>query len=116
MTDKTYTVAGVSKHKGEFKVRFANDTLRVKVLEKHEHTDVVLVELPKAMTKVDAIKHISTLDQFDNVNAKAAIMDYLDRKDVAPVAKAPVVKADPAARKATKAPKAKVAADEDAPF
>ncbi len=116
MTDKTYTVAGVSKHKGEFKVRFANDTLRVKVLEKHEHTDVVLVELPKAMTKVDAIKHIATLDQFDNVNAKAAIMDYLDRKDVAPVAKAPKLKVDPAAKKAVKAKKTAVTADEDAPF
>jgi len=116
MTNQTFTVAGTSKHKGEHKVRFANDTLRVKVLEKHEHTDVILVELPKAMTKLDAIKHIATLDQFANVGSKAAIMDYLDRKDVAPKAKAPVVRADPAARKAVKASKAAVTADEDAPF
>lgn len=117
MTDKTYTVAGTSKLNGEYKVRFANDMLRTKVLAKHDHTDIILVELPKAMTKLAAIQHIATLDEFDNVGSKAAIMDYLDRKDVAPKAKAPAVKApaDPAARKATKA-QAKVAVDEDAPF
>ena len=116
MTNKTYTVAGTSKLKGEYKVRFANDTMRVKVLEKHDHTDVILVELPKAMTKLDAIKHIATLDEFANVGSKSAIMDYLDRKDVAPVAKAPKLKADPAAKKATKAKAAAATADEDAPF
>jgi len=117
MTNQTFTVAGVSKHKGEFKVRFANDMLRTKNLTKSGHTDINLVELPKAMLKLDAVKHIATLDEFDNVGSKAAIMDYLDRKDVAPKAKAPAVKASgPAAKKAVKAPKAKVAADEDAPF
>jgi DNA gyrase/topoisomerase IV subunit A len=116
MTDQTFTVAGTSKHNGGFKVRFANDMMRIKNLTKSGHTDIVLVELPKAMTKLDAIKHIATLDEFNNVGSKSAIMDYLDRKDVEPKAKAPAVKADPAA----KAPKAKskvaVAADEDAPF
>ena len=116
MTNQTFTVAGTSKLKGEYKVRFANDTMRVKVLEKHEHTDVILVELPKAMSKLDAVKHIATLDEFDNVGSKAAIMDYLDRKDSAPKAKAPIVKADPAAKKSTKPAKVAVAADEDAPF
>lgn len=113
MTDKIYTVAGVSKHKGEFKVRFANDTMRVKVLEKHDHTEVVLTELPKAMLKLDAVKYIATLDEFNTVGAKAAIMDYLDRKDTAP--KAPAVKAPVKAKAPTKA-KAAVTADEDAPF
>lgn len=112
MTNQTFTVAGVSKHKGEFKVRFANDLMRTKNLTKSGHTDITLVELPKAMLKLDAVKYIGTLDEFNNVGAKAAIMDYLDRKDEAPKAK-PVV--GPAAKKATKA-KAAVAADEDAPF
>jgi hypothetical protein len=116
MTDQTFTVAGTSKHNGGFKVRFANDMMRIKNLTKSGHDEIVLVELPKAMTKLDAIKHIATLDEFNNVGSKSAIMDYLDRKDVEPKAKAPAVKADPAA----KAPKAKskvaVAADEDAPF
>jgi len=117
MTNQTFTVAGVSKHKGEFKVRFANDLMRTKNLTKSGHTDITLVELPNAMLKLEAVKYIATLDEFNNVGAKAAIMDYLDRKDEAPKAKGPAVKAsDPAARKATKAPKAKVTADEDAPF
>jgi hypothetical protein len=112
MTDKTYTVAGTSKLKGEYKVRFANDMLRTKVLDKHDHTDIILVELPRAMSKLDAVKHIATLDEFNTVGSKAAIMDYLDRKDVAPKAKAPAVKAAKAPVKATKAPtKAKVAVD-----
>ena len=117
MTDKTFTVAGTSKFKDGYKVRFANDLMRTKNLTKSGHTDIVLVELPQAMSKLDAIKHIATLDEFNNVGSKAAIMDYLDRKDVAPKSKAPAVKAvDPAVKKATKAPKAKVTADEDAPF
>lgn len=115
MTDKTFTVAGTSKFKDGFKVRFANDLMRTKNLTKSGHTDIILVELPSAMQKLDAVKYIATLDEFDNVGSKAAIMDYLDRKDVAPKSKAPAVKADPAAKKATKA-KAAVTADEDAPF
>jgi hypothetical protein len=119
MTNQTFTVAGTSKHKGEFKVRFANDLMRTKNLTKSGHTDITLVELPQAMLKLDAIKYIATLDEFDNVGAKAAIMDYLDRKDEAPKApavKAPAVKASgPAVQKATKA-KTAVTADEDAPF
>jgi|LakMenE01Jun11ns_1017448.scaffolds.fasta_scaffold9955854_14 hypothetical protein len=116
MTNQTFTVAGTSKHKGEFKVRFANDLMRTKNLTKSGHTDITLVELPQAMLKLDAIKYIATLDEFDNVGAKTAIMDYLDRKDEAPKAKGPAVKASgPAAKKVTKA-KAAVTADEDAPF
>ncbi len=114
MTNQTFTVAGTSKHNGQFKVRFANDMMRTKNLTKSGHTDIVLVELPQAMTKLDAIKHIATLDEFNTAGSKAAIMDYLDRKDVEPKAKAPAVKAAPKA-KAVKA-KATVAADEDAPF
>ncbi len=117
-TDKTFTVAGTSKHNGGFKVRFANDLMRTKNLTKSGHTDIILVELPKAMSKLEAVNYIATQSEFDNVGSKAAIMDYLDRNDVAP--KAPKAKADPAAKapKAVKAPKAKavVAADEDAPF
>ena len=118
MTDKTFTVAGTSKFKDGYKVRFANDLMRTKNLTKSGHTDINLVELPRAMSKLDAVKHIATLDEFDNVGSKSAIMDYLDRKDVAPKAKASATKVDPAAKKAVKATKAKAAVteDEDAPF
>jgi len=120
-TDKLFTVAGVSTLDGETKVRFANDTLRLKVLMKHGHTDPILVELPEAMTKLAAVKFIKGLDEFAGVQAQSAIADYLDRKDEAPKAKVskPVAKATktPVA-KTTKAPAkaVKVTEDEDAPF
>ena len=43
---KTFSHAGVSKLDGEFKVRFANDALRTKVLIKNGHTDIDILELP----------------------------------------------------------------------
>ena len=120
-TDKTYTVSGTSKLNGAYKVRFANDIMRTKTLTKSGHTDIVLVELPKAMLKRDAVEYISTLDEFNNVGSKSAIMDYLDRNEVAPTVTAPAVKAtkatDPVAKKAAPAKaKAKTTEDEDAPY
>jgi hypothetical protein len=115
-TDKTYTVAGTSKLNGGFKVRFANDLMRTKNLTKSGHTDIVLVELPKAMLKLDAVNYIATLDEFDNVGSKSAIMDYLDRNDAEPKAKSsPAAKAPTKAKSPAKA-KAAETVDEDAPF
>jgi 2-keto-3-deoxy-L-rhamnonate aldolase RhmA len=116
-TDKQFTVAGVSKLDGEYKVRFANDVLRIKVLAKHGHEDITLVELPSAMSKVDAVKFIKGLDEFAGASEQSAIADYLDRKDEKP-AKATATKAPAKAKAAPKAT-AKVAdtsAMEDAPF
>ena len=105
-TDKLFTVCGTSKLDGEYKVRFANDQLRIKVLAKHGHEDITLIELPSAMTKVEAVRFIKTVDEFAGAASQSAIADYLDRKDEAPKAKA------------TKAPAkaAKVVENEDAPF
>lgn len=117
-TDKLFTVAGTSKLDGEYKVRFANDVLRIKVLAKHGHEDITLVELPHAMTKVEAVKFIKTVDEFSGVAAQAAIADYLDRNDEAPKAKVskPVAKAPAKATKTPAKVTAKVTEDEDAPF
>jgi hypothetical protein len=122
-TDKLFTVAGTSKHPEHgFKVRFANDSMRVKNLAKSGHTDITLIELDVPMTKLDAVNFIKTLDEFQGVSEQSAIADYLDRNDETP-AKAP--KAEAKAKTATvKAPKAKAAkvpavdtsAMEDAPF
>ena len=95
-TDKLFTVAGVSTLDGETKVRFANDELRVKVLMKHGHTDPILIGLESPMTKLDAVKFIQGLPEFEGVAAQSAIADYLD-------ANTPKVKAV-ATPKATKAP------------
>ena len=119
-TDKLFNVVGVSKLNGEYKVRFATDVMRVKVLAKHGHEDIRLAELDKPMTKYDGVKAIQSMDEFKDAAAQSAIADYLDEKaPKAPKAKAgPAVKA-PAKAAKTKAPaKVKVTAteDEDAPF
>lgn len=118
-TDKLFTVAGVSTLNGEVKVRFATDILRIKVLAKSGHEDITLIELEQPMSKLDAVKFIKGIDEFQGVAAQAAIADYLDRNDSKPTkaTKAPAVKAPAKAK--TAAPKAKVTvpADvEDAPF
>ena len=119
-TDKLFKVVGVSKLAGEYKVRFANDIMRIKVLTKHGHEDIRLAELDTAMTKVDAVKALKSLDEFQDVTAQSAIADYLDRKDEAPKTKAPAkstkATAKVAAPKAAKAPKVDTSEMEDAPF
>lgn len=123
-TDKLFTVAGTSKLNGEMKVRFANDVMRIKVLAKHGHEDITLVELPEAMTKLDAVKFIKTVDEFSGVAEQSAIADYLDRKDEKPTVAKAEKTAKPAKAATAKAPKAKAekapAVDlsevEDAPF
>jgi hypothetical protein len=39
-TDKKFSVAGVSTLEGKTKIRFANDTMRIKILAKNGHTNV----------------------------------------------------------------------------
>ena len=101
----TYSHAGVSKLDGEFKVRFANDALRVKVLAKNGHTGIDIVELKNPMTKEDAVAYLLKID-FDNGNkeVRAALEAAADKRGVT---KAKVSK--PVAKKATKTPANKVA-------
>lgn len=116
-TDKTFKVAGISKLDGEYKVRFANDLMRIKVLAKHGHEDIRLAELDTAVTKLEAAKLIATMEDFADAAAQSVIAEYLEDntpKTKAPVkAKAAPAKA-PAKAKATKT--AKVVEDEEAPF
>ena len=62
-TEKTFTVAGTATNSdGTVKVRFANDLVaRIKILNKNNCTNINLVELPKAMTKMEALQHLQTL-------------------------------------------------------
>jgi hypothetical protein len=116
-TDKTYTVAGVSKLNGDYKIRFANDVMRVKNLAKSGHEDIRLVELAEAMLKTDAARFIAALPEFEDADAQAAIADYLARHD-----RAPKVEVKRAVKKAVTTKPAKAAkvtapeASEDAPF
>ena len=58
--DKTFTVAGTATNAdGTVKVRFANDLVaRIKILNKSGCNNINLVELPQAMTKLEALQYL----------------------------------------------------------
>ena len=61
-TEKLFTVAGTATQNGVTKARFANDLVaRIKILNKNNCTNINLVELPRAMTKMEALQHLQTL-------------------------------------------------------
>ena len=114
-TDKTFSVAGISKLNGNYKVRFANDVMRIKVLAKSGHEDIRLADLEGEFTKMAAAQALLGLDEFQDSIAQSTITEYIEdnspkakvSKPVATATKTPVAKT-------TKA--AKVTEDEDAPF
>ena len=60
--EKMFTVAGTATQNGVTKARFANDMVaRVKILTKSGCTNINLVELPRPMTKLEALQHLQTL-------------------------------------------------------
>jgi len=71
--NKLFKVAGVSAVKGQYKVRFANDMARVKVLIKTDHTDIELMELPSAMSKGQAATFLKTTSLMDKEQYRHAI-------------------------------------------
>jgi hypothetical protein len=93
-TDKKFAVAGVSTLEGKTKVRFANDTMRIKILAKNGHTDVELVELPVEMTKAEIAQHMVEVGFGKGNTAVEAAIAYVAKKNPAPqaVVKAPVAK------------------------
>ena len=100
MTDKLFTHAGYSFHNGSYKARFANDALRVKVLEKDGHTDIQMTPLIQPSTKQEAVEALLKADfAGDNAQAKAALEAELDKRSDAPKAvKATKAKAAPKAK------------------
>lgn len=110
--EKTFTVAGVSCLKGVYKLRVANGIDRVKVLHKNDHTDIRLIELPSAMTKMEAVQYLMDLpnntnpdfdddykNAFTDLDAQQAFDDFLASKAPKP----------PKPAKAPKEPKVKKA-------
>jgi formate dehydrogenase maturation protein FdhE len=100
--EKTFTVAGVSCLKGEYKARFANNIDRVKTLVQNHHTDIRLMELGSAMTKAQAIEAIKDLAEYEDIDAQRAFDDFLSAKSPKP----------PKPAKAPKEPKVKKAVAE----
>jgi hypothetical protein len=124
----TFKVAGTSSLNGTTKVRFANDMLRVKVLEKNGHKNVDLVEFISPLTKEQAV---AKLIEMDFAKGDKIIMDALanalDKRSEKPAkAKAApkakkgpsmdAIKAKAAVAKTKAAPKVNLSELEDAPY
>jgi hypothetical protein len=78
---KTFSHVGYSKLNGVYKARFANDALRVKVLEKGGHQDIQLEPLLAPMTKEDAIAYLVKINfAGSNTEAHAALVAELDKR------------------------------------
>lgn len=96
-TDKKFAVAGVSTQAGKTKVRFANDTMRIKILAKNGHTDIELVELPREMTKAEIAQHLVEIGFGKGNAAVEAAVAYVAKKNPsAPKAKVSTVTAEKA--------------------
>ena len=65
---ETFTIVGVSKHKGKFKVRYTNDERRAAHLESVGHTEVSMLQLPFASNKTDCVDALLNLDLGEEAN------------------------------------------------
>jgi ribosome maturation protein Sdo1 len=94
-TAKTFSVAGVSTLEGKTKIRFANDSMRIKILAKNGHTDVELIDLPREMTKGEIAQHMSEIGFGSGKPAVlAAIKDLAKKNPVGKTASTPAVQAE----------------------
>jgi hypothetical protein len=64
--EKLFTVAGTATNPdGTVKARFANDLVaRIKILNKAGCADINLMELPRPMTKLEALGHLESLGTY----------------------------------------------------
>lgn len=103
-----FSHAGVSKLNGEFKVRFCNDAMRVKVLAKNGHKDIDIIELKTPMSKVEIVEYLLSID-FDNGNkeVRAALEQALDKRSAPEAANRDKPKKEAKKPKAPAKPKTK---------
>jgi hypothetical protein len=114
-TDKQFTVVGSSTLDGKTKVRFMNDSIRVKILEKNGHTNIDFINLPHAMSKVDAVRYMQSQNYGDgNLDIQAAMV-YVLKKNKA-VETAPAKPAVVEVNDAVPAPAASDFKVQDAPY
>ena len=101
----TFSHAGVSKLDGEFKVRFCNDAMRVKVLAKNGHKDIDIIELKNPMTKAEIVAYLLSIN-FDNGNkaVRAALEAAQEKRSETPQAANKERKGNKETKKPKKAP------------
>ncbi len=82
MSTKLFSVAGITVHNGNAKVRFTEDMgRRVKQFSKGGATRVDFVSLPQAMNKIDALKYLLTLPNFASAEDQATISETLSDRE-----------------------------------
>ena len=92
-TDKKFSVAGVSTINGKTKIRWANDVMRIKILQKNGHSDLELITLPNEMTKAEIAAYLIK-EGFGKGNAATeSAIAYVQKKNPAAVTKVPATAA-----------------------
>ena len=85
MANQTFKVAGITTHNDVTKVRFTDDLIRrVKQFTKGQASRVDLIELPEAMSKLDALKYLQTHEMFQSPDDQAVIADAIADREPAP--------------------------------
>jgi hypothetical protein len=79
-TNKTYSVCGITKFNGEYKVRWAHDIMRIKILDREGHEDIRLADLGGEYDKYTCVKMIAGHQDFADAAAQAVITEYLTDK------------------------------------
>lgn len=88
-TQKKFSVAGTSSLNGKTKVRFCNDSMRVKILAKNGHENINLVNLPNEMFKWEIAEYLQSTDFAKGDPAVQSAIDYIAKKNPAPAQDAP---------------------------
>jgi len=78
MAKDTFKVAGITTHNNSTKVRFTDDLVRrVKQFSKGGASRIDLIELPSAMTKLEALKYLQAHADFQSAEDQATISDSI---------------------------------------
>ena len=80
MTTKTFTIAGITQHDSNpAKIRWSNDLIRrIKQFTKsHPEGRCDFVELPNAMTKLEALQFLQTHEAFQSPDDQVIISDAM---------------------------------------
>ena len=78
---QVFKVAGITTHGDNTKVRFTDDLVRrIKQFSKGGASRIDLIELPSAMSKLDALRYLQTHADFQSPGDQATVADsILDR-------------------------------------
>ena len=79
MANQTFKVVGITVHNGNAKVRFTDDMARrIKQFSKGGATRCDFIELPEAMTKLDALRYMKEHEQFQSAEDQATIAESIE--------------------------------------